>query len=109
MKCYFCNQDAPLQSPGSLVNYECHSCPQGNLYNGAVERVITSYMDRDRPATRAHMFLFMRGHEYQIRLNFDSNTTDIISWEPHFLLEIPGVALNPTNVIEKVKLYVLFS
>ena len=109
MKCYFCNQEAHPPSPSSLVNYECLSCPQGNLYDGAVERVITSYIDRTEPASRAHMFLFMNGHEYQVRLNIAANNIDIICWSPRLELTIPGIALNPTNVIQKVKIYLLFS
>jgi hypothetical protein len=109
MNCYFCNQEATQSSPESLVNYECLSCPQGNLYDGAVERVITSYIDRTEPASRAHMFLFVNKHEFQVRLNIVANNTDIICWSPHLELTIPGIALNPINVIKKVKIYLLFS
>jgi hypothetical protein len=93
----------PLDKPkikGDNINWSCLSC-----LNPYLTRVCSSYIDGK--CMRGHMFAMINDKSYHIRLNIIAGNTEIMGH--NLQLTIPNLDLNPTNLIDKLKLYILFS
>ena len=91
--CYFCN--FKFNNNGD-TNYYCNECPL--KYN--LTYVITTY-DSMGEIKYAHIYY----NFYHVRLHLKENYTVV----DRILVNLPGLPLNPSNVKEKLKLYMLFS
>jgi hypothetical protein len=132
MKCYFCSlnlmkdEHDPIYS--SYVTYQCETCADtNNLF-----RVTTSYSLSTMDILYANLYIIVnldnslvylpriitpvnihqRVKLYLVQLYVQENYTKIISsqgFSQTYLQKIPNVQLTPSNVIQKVKLYLTFS
>lgn len=114
MKCYFCKTNILKVQNGHSV--WCQSC--ANTYN--LENVVTTY-NHDK-LEYCHMYVPYTGKaiiettgylSYHIRLQFKTNNiyiglTDNESYGK-YVITIPGLLINPSNVKRKLKTILLFS
>ena len=130
MKCYFCHNEVeqdPDTSGGSFRTIRSKSCDYCTLTHG-IHHVSFIY-NKDGSYMYAHIFLdevkyatlgapsFMKSgvtvalnETFHIRLNMAEETTSIVEYgTANEIIRLPTLKINPSNVREKVKLYLLFS
>lgn len=127
MKCYFCKNELEkdtTQPRHSSPHYEdWKSCDHCTSAHG-IYMVLTNdeyahmYMEKQEfvhmsgsPNIPGSNMSFPKNEVFIIRLNLLTNSTDIFTYfyDPKKLLHLPGFPMNPANVKEKLKLYLLFS
>ncbi len=132
MKCYFCqNELEPAKDQQGHVRKDSwESCNYCTSTHGLYSVITTA--NEDGQYLYAHMYpeerkymAISRGSvgrflltpwyvpcntTYHIRLNVKEDTTDImVTASTDILLHLPGLNMKPSNVKEKLKLYLLFS
>jgi hypothetical protein len=113
MKCHFCQQEGPQsRATEDALNYYCQSCP-----NGELRSVISSYEAELLTLTAtdkiiyAHMYVVFEGkgdNICRVRLHLQEDRTVIFAPNTK-IIDVPHFPINPSNVVEKLKLYLLFS
>jgi hypothetical protein len=120
MKCYFCQKELGIaQSTEDQLNYYCHDCPKGSI-----KTVITSYPpcnaishymhsegfgELEKEPTFAHIYVQLRsnGPTFHVRLHLKEGFTSITNSLEN--MEIPHIRFDPSNIVERLKIYLLFS
>lgn len=105
--CYFCN--TPDTSLSSLVNIICPACP----FKHNLSDVITTYKLDAFLNVVDILYAHIYWSGYHIRLHLKENYTvifnaNILSFHQE-ALRLPGFPINPSNIKEKLKLYLVFS
>lgn len=110
-KCYFCQTPrSEIDAKNAILNFVCSKCTNN------VMRVVMSINPKNyNSLIFVHMMLYRKNsaNNYHIRLHLEENYTQIgefirpSRWSA--IVKIPGLSLNPTNVKEKLPLYLLFS
>ena len=113
MKCHFCQQEGPQSfATEDVLNYYCQSCPKGELRS-----VISSYEAQLLTLTATdkiiyvHMYVVFEGKGdkiYRVRLHLHEDHTVIYAPNTK-IIDVPHFPFNPSNVVDKLKLYLLFS
>lgn len=122
MKCYFCQQEGPQSAATEdALNYYCPTCLKDELRS-----VISSYETEAFALTPtdtiiyAHMYVVFEGKGdwtqeilplqkiCRVRLHLHEDHTVIFAPNTK-IIEVPHFPLNPSNVVDKLKLYLLFS
>lgn len=109
-ECYFCHHDiSQARASNKAKIFDCIRCSSRHK----LHRVITVWDEYDR-LLYAHMYPRMgveKNAGYHIRLHLQENYT-YVGWnesEAKTILTLPGYPMQPSNVNEKLKLYLLFS
>ena len=102
LSCYFCNNDKQnLSKARESTYFYCDNCCRIYDLNDVIT-ILPKYV---------HIFTIKKNITYQVRLHLESNFTKIICLDSSLdsLLTVPGFTINPSNVKDKLKTYLLFS